>query len=273
MSAYLVNGEITDLLSVEDRSLHYGDGVFETLVIDNGTALHWDAHLERLDSGCRRLRIPVPDNKLLVEEAEKLLTAQSQSIRSRCVLKIIVSRGVGRRGYKPPPVCESTRIIGVFPYPDYPASYFERGVKITRCKTPLSCNPVLAGIKHLNRLEQVMAQDEWNDPRIIEGIMLNVDQQVVEGTMSNIFWVTNSHLFTPDLSKCGVEGVTRANILGLAKELQIPTTIDYFDMKDLLSADEIFLSNSVFGILPVNAVDDLKLQAGPLTHRLMNELK
>ena len=117
-----------------------------------------------------------------------------------------------------------------------------------------------------------MAQDEWNDPQIVEGIMLNADQQVIEGTMSNLFWIRNSHLFTPDLSNCGVEGVTRANILQLAKELQIPTTIDYFDMKELLAADEIFISNSVFGILPVNAVDDHKLKVGELTRRLMNEL-
>lgn len=271
MSSYIINGEITDLISVEDRSLHYGDGVFETLVVENGIAQHWHAHLDRLNRGCEQLKIPVPDENLLADELSRLVQAQTASETTKLVAKIIISRGIGKRGYKPPGSVKTTRVIGVFPYPEYPSRYFEDGIKLTVCKTPLSCNPVLAGVKHLNRLEQVMAQGEWADPDIVEGIMLNRDQYVIEGTMSNIFWIFNDQLFTPDLSNCGVEGVTRANILQLAKELQIPVNIGYFDMKELLSAVEIFISNSVFGILPVNEIDEHKVQVGPITRQLMRE--
>ena len=272
MSYYIINGELTDQISVEDRALNYGDGVFETLVIKDGQAQHWDEHMDRLERGCRQLRISVPDKELLAEELQQLL-AQQASIRSeKRVVKIIISRGVGKRGYKPPQETKVTRILGVFPFPNYPQQYFEEGVKITVCRTPLSCNPVLAGIKHLNRLEQVMAQDEWGDSNIVDGIMLNSDQQVIECTMSNLFWVTNNQLFTPDLSNCGVEGVTRTNILQLAKELQIHVIIGYFGMKEILKADEIFITNSVFGILPVSVVDDQQKQPGPITRKLMNEL-
>lgn len=272
MASYIVNGEVTDFISVEDRALNYGDGVFETLVIKDSEPRHWQSHWQRLEMGCQRLRIAAPDEKILHNELQLLLDKNHISQDKQYVLKIIVSRGIGKRGYKPPMSPQITRIIGIFPYPEYPDSYFRNGVKITVCKTPLSCNPILAGIKHLNRLEQVMAQDEFNSPDIVDGIMLNSDQHVVECTMSNVFWITNNQLVTPDLSNCGVAGVTRENILQLAKELQIPTTIDYFDIKDLYEADEIFISNSVFGILPVRALDGYQKSVGPLTRKLMKAL-
>lgn len=272
MSTSIVNGELTDVVSISDRGFQYGDGVFETFVVEKGVPQHWDAHMQRLSSGCSRLKIAKPDNSHLKSELDKLLNQQSYVNEKRLVVKITVTRGLGRRGYKPPPQPEVTRIISAFPFPDYPQEYFTQGVRITVCKIPLSCNPVLAGIKHLNRLEQVMAQDEWQDSDIIDGVMLNSDQQIIECTMSNIFWVTDNQLFTPDLSHCGVEGVTRANILRLAEELQIPITIGNFELKDLLAADEIMISNSVFGILPVKSVDDHQLNPGSLTQRLMNQL-
>lgn len=271
MSSYIVNGEITDLISVDDRALNYGDGVFETLVIVDGKPLYWNDHVQRLARGCRQLRIPVPDKNLLAEELQQLLKHQELYQSEKLIAKLMITRGVGKRGYKPPQQTKATRIVGVFPYPSYPRKYFDEGVKITVCRIPLSCNPVLAGVKHLNRLEQVMAQDEWDSPDIFEGIMLNSDQYVIECTMSNIFWITNNHLFTPDLANCGVEGVTRTNILQLAEELQMSVTIDYFEMKEMLKADEIFITNSVYGILPVNSVDEHQVQIGPLTRKLMNE--
>jgi len=268
---YMINGEFSEQVSVQDRGMHYGDGVFETLVANNGELEHWNDHINRLALGCNRLGINMPDVSLLKFEVEKLLDQQSAEV-SRFVIKIIITRGIGQRGYKPPATAVTTRIVSIYPYPDYPEIYFNKGVKVVVCKIPLSCNPVLAGIKHLNRLEQVMAQSEWDDPQIIDGIMLNNEQQVVECTMSNIFWASNNQLFTPDLSNCGVEGVTRANILRLAKELQIPTKIGNFSVKDLLAADEIFISNSVFGIFPVNKIEDCEKQPGSITRRLMTKL-
>jgi len=267
----MINGDLSEYVSVQDRGLHYGDGVFETLVVEKGKLQHWPEHMLRLASGCKRLNIEMPDVALLKSEVEHLLDLQSAR-DSKHVVKIIVTRGIGQRGYKPPQSSKVTRIISLHPYPAYPALYFTEGVKITVCSIPLSCNPVLAGVKHLNRLEQVIAQSEWDDPEIIDGIMLNSDQEIIECTMSNIFWVTNNQLFTPDLSNCGVEGVTRSIILRLAEELQILTTIGNFMMKDLLAADEIFISNSVFGVYPVKSVGDSQKQPGSITKLFMSKL-
>lgn len=269
----MINGEISAQVSVNDRGLHYGDGVFETLVALNGKLQHWDEHIRRLEMGCQRLKIQVPDAELLKNETHELIKQQNTSNQSKLIIKMIVTRGIGKRGYKPPASTQVTRIITLYPYPEYPSQHFNEGVKITLCKIPLSCNPILAGIKHLNRLEQVMAQDEWDDPDIVDGIMLNNNQHVIEGTMSNIFWVSNNQLLTPNLTNCGVDGVTRTNILRLAKELQITIKINDFFMKDLLAADEIMISNSVFGILPVRAVDSHIFPVGPLTKQLMSKLQ
>ena len=261
---------MSEHVSVQDRGLHYGDGVFETLVVEKCEIQHWTEHMSRLASGCKQLNIEMPDAILLKSEVEHLVNAHNRD--SKQVVKIIVTRGIGQRGYKPPQSSKVTRIISLHPYPEYPAHYSTEGVKIAICKIPLSCNPVLAGVKHLNRLEQVLAQSEWDDPEIIDGIMLNSDQQIVECTMSNIYWVTNNQLFTPDLSNCGVEGVTRGIILRLAEELQILTAIGNFMMKDLLAADEIFISNSVFGIFPVKSVGDFQLEPGTIAQLLMSKL-
>ena len=279
----MINGVISDQVSVLDRGLHYGDGVFETFVAINDQLQHWDAHMQRLTMGCKRLKIPTPDANLLLKETQELLATQNNSSETsdrststklvkKNVVKIVVTRGVGARGYKPPTTTQVTRIVAAYPFPDYPERYYSEGVKLAVCETQLSCNPLLAGIKHLNRLEQVMAQDEWEDSAIVDGIMLNSDQHIIECTMSNIYWVTNNQLYTPDLSNCGVEGVTRANILKLAEELQLSITIGYFCMKDLLAADEVMISNSVFGVWPIRAIDQHNKQIGPVTLEIMQKL-
>ena len=273
-SSYMINGEIADQVSVLDRGLHYGDGVFETLVAVNGKLVHWEEHMGRLQTGCERLKIPVQDQGLLYDEVQALLkqndtTDHVPSGNIRRVVKIIITRGAGKRGYKPSKDPQVTRIVALLPFPDYPDSYYRDGVRITRCNTPVSCNPVLAGIKHLNRLEQIMAQDEWSDDTIFDGIMLNLDKYVIECTMSNIYWVSSEQLMTPDLSNCGVEGIIRAKILQLAEELQLTVKIDYFEMKDLLEADEVMISNSLLGICPVTSIDDEHKIVGPITRKLM----
>ena len=270
MSVYLVNGEISDQVPITDRGLQYGDGVFETLTVIEGNPQLWDAHMQRLLAGCKRLHIPEPDLELIRQEVQRLLTNNSSP--SKQIIKIIITRGSGQRGYRPPDPVLPTRIIALLPFPDYPNNYWTAGVKITICKTRLACNRRLAGIKHLNRLEQVLAHTEWDDPEIIDGIMLNNDQYVIEGTTSNLFWVNQGQIYAPDLSECGVEGVMRNHVIKLAKELQLSTNIGHYFIEDLMAADEIFLTNSVHGIWPVRQVDEYKLQPGPITQKLMSAL-
>lgn len=262
----LVNGEPQDFIAASDRGLHYGDGVFETLAIHNSTPQFWMAHMERLLKGCSRLGLPQPDVALL--EAE---TARVCADSERAVVKIIITRGSGGRGYRPPASPEPQRLIMCYPWPEY--SVPEKGITLRLCRTPLACNPMLAGIKHLNRLEQVMARSEWSDESIQEGLMLDTEGHVIEGTMSNLFAVRNGVLVTPDLANCGVAGVMRRQVLSLAENLGL--TYDFVRLRtaDLKEMDELFVTNSLVGIWPVARLEETDYGEAPVTARLMGELK
>jgi len=254
-----------------DRGLHYGDGVFETLRVKAGSIEYWDEHAARLQRGCERLLIPQIDGKLLHDEAAQLISIYGK--HKDAVLKLIVTRGNGQRGYKPDLTAKPTRIVALYPLPAYPDQYWINGVKVTLCKTRLACNRRLAGIKHLNRLEQILASSEWDDDEIIDGIMLDKDEHVVEGTLSNLFWVSGGNLFTPDLTDCGVEGIMRHLVLGLAEKMQIRITVGHYFIEDLLSADEIFITNSIHGIWPVRQIDQYSFRSGPITKQLMEAIQ
>ncbi|HQU16317.1 MAG: aminodeoxychorismate lyase [Chromatiales bacterium 21-64-14] len=262
----LVNGRETDQLPVADRGLQYGDGLFETLMVRDARPLHWERHLARLTADCTRLAIPAPDPDRLRREA-----AQVCQDAAAGTLKILVTRGAGERGYRPPPPSagvQATRILALYPAPAYPEAHRREGVVTRICATRLGINPALAGIKHLNRLEQVLARAEWDDPAIPEGLMLDLHGRVVEGTMSNLFLVRDGTLITPDLARCGVAGVVRAIILEQAAARGIPCQVRDVAAEELTGAEEIFLCNSLIGIWPVCRIDRHTYTSRSLTLRL-----
>lgn len=245
----LVNGSDQSVIDPGDRGLSYGDGVFETIALSAGRALEWEAHLERLGRGCTRLGIPQPDHEVLAGEAARIIPDNG-----RGVLKVIVTRGTGGRGYRAPAEPRPTRILAVHPWPDYaPACYLE-GVAVRLCETRLGRNPALAGIKHLNRLEQVLARSEWADEDIAEGLMLDEQGHVIEGTMSNLFVLSEDRLHTPDLGQCGVAGIIRERVLELAASFGMETRVAPLRLQQVLQAQEAFLSNSLIGIWPIRAI-------------------
>jgi len=264
--ATLINGHAGDCLSTYDRGLLYGDGLFETIAVQNGMPRRWSRHLARLQRGCARLGIGPPDAALLESEAAMLCED-----RQRAVLKIIITRGTGGRGYRPDPAAPATRIMQLHTYPSWPAEYGLAGVCAGLCSLRMGYNPHLAGIKHLNRLEQVLARAEWSDPEISEGLMQDQQGFLIEGTMSNVFLVRDDRLLTPDLRRCGVDGITRTLLLELAEQAGIATGVRDIAMNELAGADEIFLCNSLIGIWPVIRVSDRHYPVGRLT-RLLQEL-
>ena len=151
----LVNGVPTEMVPVQDRGFQYGDGLFETLAIREGRPLRWLAHMERLARDCAILGIPAPPEAVLAAEADRLCSEQQ-----RCVLKLTVTRGCGGRGYAPPPEPEPTRVLALHDWPAYPRSFWNEGISAVVCRTRLAHQPQLAGLKHLNRLEQVLARRE-----------------------------------------------------------------------------------------------------------------
>jgi len=258
----LINGKQQNTLPITDRGLHYGDGLFETIEISQRRAVFLRQHLARLKLGCQTLKIPFPQEKLLIEEVSQLAQATESG-----VLKLILTRGSGGRGYRQPAPIHVTRILALHPYPDYPKSYQKSGIDTFFCNTRLGINPLLAGLKHNNRLEQVIARSEWAD-EFQEGLMLNVQDHVIEGTMTNLFVIKNRQIFTPKITVSGINGIVRQIIIEMAKAHHIQIKETELNTHFVLSADELFVTNSVIGLWPVKSLQEKMYSVGPLTHRM-----
>lgn len=260
---WLLNGESRHCIDASDRGFQYGDGLFETAEVVDGKPLFWQRHLRRLALGCEALSIPCPDFALLEREARQLSMGAE-----RAVLKLIVTRGSGGRGYRPPQHVSPTRLFSLHPYPEYPAELQVEGIRLRLCQRRLSINPGLARIKHLNRLEQVLARAEWQDDDVHEGVMLDPQGHVIEGTMSNLFWVRDAVLRTPTLENCGIAGIVRALVIELATAAGISVCEETASLDGLLAADEVFMTNSVIGIWPVANLEQQAFKLGSATRRL-----
>jgi len=240
----LVNGEFGNLISIRDRGFLYGDGVFRTLRASGGQPLHWPLHYQKLQHDCTALGITCPDYACLSAELDSLLAEHPDA-----VFKIIVTRGLAARGYAPSQGAMPTHIWDVLPLPDYAESRIVQGATLRLCQLRLGHQPQLAGIKHLNRLENVLAAAECADAD--EGLLLDSGGSVIEGTRSNVFLVTQHRLITPELKLCGVAGVQRDRVMDYALRIGMAVEVRKVSLDELLAADEVFLSNSVFGLWPV----------------------
>lgn len=254
-------------MTVLDRGFQYGDGLFETLRVTGGSPQFWQAHLDRLFTGCDRLKIPRPDETLLAEEARQVCRHRREG-----VLKLMVTRGAGGRGYAVSAENDPTRVVALFPTPDYSEDYWNNGIVVRMCETRLGLNPALAGIKHLNRLEQVMARAEWNEPEIQEGLMRDSLGYVTEGTMSNVYCVKDNVIITPELSRCGIKGIIRDQVFLIARRLGIQIDETNITPETLYDADEVFVSNSVIGIWPVRQLEKHQYSVGPISRQLLEKI-
>lgn len=261
MDRWLVNGVPGNSIGLSDRGLSYGDGLFETIALRDGDYRFLVAHLGRLAEGCARLKIPAPDAGILQTELQQL----SRSV-DHGVAKVILTRGTGPRGYRAPEPCTPTRIVGI--EKTQPQPYPESGVQIRYCATRISRNPQFAGLKTLNRLEQVMARTECNDPGIAEGLMSNDRDEIICGTMTNVFVGSKGILYTPSLMECGINGIMRQQVIAAAAEKGISVQESSLRKDDLHSADEIFLTNALIGLWPVTALAGQIIGQGSLTATL-----
>jgi 4-amino-4-deoxychorismate lyase len=254
----LVDGQPQDRISVFDRGLGYGDGLFESIRFVAGAAPLWRRHMRRLEDGCRRLQLPGPDGERLLEEARGVVAGLAQA-----VARITLTRGVGPRGYAPPVPARATRIVAGFEAPPVRTEDLASGIRVRLCAVRLAEQPLLAGIKHLNRLEQVMARAEWSDPAIAEGLLCDSHGHVISATMANLFAVIDGELVTPAVDRCGIAGVGRAEVLATW-----PTRVRQLKLDELAGAGELFLSSSVRGILPVRELEGRPFAVGPVTRAM-----
>ena len=242
-----VNGKQSRHIDVLNRGLAYGDGVFTTARVTDRYPRLWPAHRRRLERDCARLALKVSWPVL-----EREVTALCAETPDPAVLKVIITRAGGNRGYRPLPG-EAVRIVQLAPFEPYPRAHVEQGIAMTVCRMRLASAPGLAGVKHLNRLEQVLARAEWND-EYQEGLMLDDREHVVEGTMSNLFAVAGNTLLTPLLDRCGVAGVMRERIIAGAAPAGFSVSETRLSLDELYRADGVFVCNALIGAWPVSRI-------------------
>lgn len=262
-NSYLINGSFNQAISPFDRGFSYGDGVFRTLKMINGQPQHWPQHYQKLVADCAAISIVCPSAELLVNDMLQLFKPDEIA-----VAKIIITRGEGERGYAPPAVTAPTRVIIKSSVPKYTDTNYTQGVALHVCNTHLNAQPKLAGIKHLNRLENVLARMEWKNDAIFDGLMLDSAGNVIECTMSNIFARFGDELITPDLSQCGVAGITRQQIIVHAKPLKLNVKVAPITLEQLLKADEIVTCNSLYGAFQVNKIGNQSIPLSDLAKKI-----
>lgn len=270
----LVNGEPACRLSVHDRGLAYGDGVFETMRVNNSAVVLADLHWQRLVYGLDQLSIHCPLDALQRQCHQLIDMAAGAGLRDG-VVKLIVSRGVGGRGFAPPSDGTAPTVIGSWhPLPDVPARCSRDGVALALCRQRLPHRPWLAGLKHLNCLEYVLARAELRRrPDCYDGLLRDIHGRLVEASSANVFFVRQDCLSTPDLTDCGVAGTMRRWIIeSAAPQLGMAVTLADHLAPDLNGVDEIFISNSVVGVLPVRSVDDRQYAPGPVCRALQRQV-
>jgi 4-amino-4-deoxychorismate lyase len=258
-----INGRAGDAILIQDRGLNYGDGAFETMRIRRRAVRFLDYHLERLADTCRRLEITAPNRARLHKEITEIA-----ALRAEGVLKLIITRGIGMRGYRPSGRERCTRVVSLHP--------LSRAVaipaRVRLCAMRLGINETLAGLKTLNRLESVLARAEWTDSRIWEGLMRDTDDNIVCGTMSNLFMRRGSRLITPKVDRCGIAGVMRRWVLEQASGLELTVTEGRLRWADLAEADEIFMTNAVVGIVPIAVIQHGRARVRLAQWNTANEL-
>jgi 4-amino-4-deoxychorismate lyase len=258
-----INGRAGHSIDSADRGLQYGDGLFETIACRDGQARWLPLHLERLLQGCERLRLAFRDVEPLRAEIAGFAAGQQ-----RCIIKVIVTRGSAtRRGYAPAGDEQPTRIVSRHEWPDAPpraAAGFQVGVSAVT----LGMNPLLAGLKHLNRLEQVLAQMAREEEGLDEVLMLSTAGQVIGGSMSNVFLADDSGLFTPELTACGVAGVMRRVVLEAATRQGHQVCVRPVASNELATVREAFVTNIRWGVQSARVLDGRTLPSDAYARQL-----
>jgi 4-amino-4-deoxychorismate lyase len=255
-------------LSPYDRGLHFGDGLFETIVCKTGKPRFLSLHLERLSLGCARLSINLGDVEPVRREVQQLAASSGDA-----VIKVIVTRGAAvARGYGWSGAEVATLLVLRYPLPAENVSATREGIRVRIAKLRYGENEALAGMKHLNRLEQVLARSEASAEDAAELLVFSSSGKLISGTMSNVFLAREGRLLTPQLNRCGVAGVMRRVVLREAAAEGFAVEETELTAEDLAKADEVFVTNARIGLWPVKTLDSREIGVGALTRRLQARL-
>jgi 4-amino-4-deoxychorismate lyase len=265
MSTWFEDGTAVATVPIEDRALQYGDGLFETIAVRDGKLRLFDLHIARLRRGCDVLRLDMPDAHQLQREAELAITHTGNET-SDCIVKILVSAAGGRRGYGRASTQSNVR-LGVYQSRPCEADAYDLGVNAVLCETRLAVSSATAGLKTVARLEQVMGRSECLRSQAFEGLMLDADGRLICGTMSNVFIVSENALLTPYLGRCGVAGVMREFAIDVFQKHGIDVSIRDIAVEELWQSDEVFVTNSQFGALPLRSCGQRNFRQGDMSRR------
>jgi 4-amino-4-deoxychorismate lyase len=237
-----INGKQVKQLSVKNRGFSYGDGLFTTGKISNGCVEMLPLHITRLIDGCIKLKIEQPNMNELKNELQKIACSYTKA-----VIKVVITAGEGGRGYSRLGTSSPTVVISVSAYPEHYPLWKKNGINLGISSLQLGINPMLSGLKHLNRLEQVLIREEL-DNRVEDDLLVtNINGHIIETSCANLFWIIDGQYYTPNITHSGVAGLVRANIL-----INIPNVIlDDFVLSDVEQAQSMFICNSVMGIVPI----------------------
>lgn len=270
---YCVNGRLVAGIAPTNRGFAYGDGVFRTMRLLDGELLDWPLHYQTLVADCGKLQIVCPSAELLMQEFKYFMSSASADEQHGSIVKIIITRGEGARGYAPPAICEPTRVFVQTALPVYPAEMYSQGVALYTCQTRLAQQPLLAGIKHLNRLENVLARAELKDPHFFDGLLLDYSDHVIEAVSGNLFLRKDGIVFTPQLEQCGVAGVMRQKVLDWYKTQGLHVVVTTLFRENVLAADSVVICNSVYGICQVLQLDEDTLRHDDWAAQLRTQLQ
>ncbi|MTC59265.1 aminodeoxychorismate lyase [Providencia rustigianii] len=249
--SYWVNGVLHQQIDITDRAVSFGDGCFTTIHGINQQAKMLDKHILRLQRDSARLKLPEIDWHRL---SEHIIQVCRQQTDDEFVIKVIVSRGVGGRGYSSQGFHQATIMVTVSPFPKHYATLQCQGASLLLSQTPLSRNPLLAGMKHLNRLEQVLIRQEVDEAQMDEAVVLDTNGVIVECCSANIFWRIGNEVHTPLLSQAGVNGIMRQKIIAqLASSQYHLREVERFPAI-LYQCDEVLICNALMPILPVKSI-------------------
>lgn len=264
---HLVNGEAARQISILDRGLMYGQSVFETIAVVDREPLLLVNHMQRLAASCDYFSIPFNQQALLADIAQLC----KEYSASQFVIRASQTMGEGGRGYKNPLHPSSNRIVSAFPFPNPEINLREQGILLGLVEFRLARQPALAGHKHGNRLEQLLARNEWQ-VAWHEALVRDTSDEVIEGSQANVFIVEQDHLRTPDLRHAGVAGVMRGAVIDAASKLGIECLVSAVTLDDVLAADEVFMCNSVIGIWPVKQFAQTQYHSFETSHKLLDYL-
>ncbi|WP_282130609.1 aminodeoxychorismate lyase [Pseudoalteromonas aliena] len=257
----IITASDSTTISTSDRGLNYGDGFFTTAKVVDGQVQYWPHHKARLIECAERLGFPELDFYSL----ENKITQHTTDLQLS-VLKILITRGEGGRGYGLPSECNITILLSVLDYPSNYSALAKKGVRLEISPIKLASQPYLAGLKTLNRLEQVLIKKAMQTQNCDDVLVLDHNNNVIEASAANIFAIKNHKVFSPLVDECGIKGVYLQSLCD-----KLPVEFKRVQVEDLTQADAVFVCNSLMGAVPVKSIEQQVFNTAN-SHALLTKL-